>query len=521
MFCPRPMLLLTLALLATACTPPPAPPATPPPLPRMQFAKGSPPPKADPGRKARLLAAMPEVASFLARQREKIGYPGLAAGVVLHGELIWTAGHGLADLKRKTQVNADSVLRIGSLTKLFTGLALLKLRDQGKLALDQPVARYLPELGQVIYPTQDSPRITIRHLVTHTSGLPRVGKLDYFTRDQAVTEAELLASLKGLPLEFCPGTRTQYSNLAMGLAGLVVARAAGVPYRQFVTRQLLAPLSMSASVWQRDAVPAGKLATGYRRKEGKLMTSHHWRMGAAESAGGLYSTVRDMGRFISYQLAAWPPGDAPDKGPVRRATVRESHQVAGHGLPGTQLFGVNWAPLKHPTLGRVVTHTGGTFLYAATVWLLPKRGLGLVLLANSGGQDGQDVTKLAAVAAGALSLVLKHDPDPGLSLSPTLRQGIARVQAMLRQPSAELVQQRFSASFLKAVPAQRVLDLLRKTGQALGRCPTFTPLRVPRVAAAVVRLQCERGTAELTLYLGPGPARQITGFGLRGLSGKK
>jgi CubicO group peptidase (beta-lactamase class C family) len=482
-------------------------------LPPQKVAAGD---QAKPVRKHKmnLQAAKSELEALLQQQVKQLQVPGMAAGLVHDGHLVWWRGVGVQDLSSKAPVTADTIFRIGSITKIFTGLAILALRDAGKLHLDIPVARFVPEVSQVVYPTIDSPRITIRHLVTHTSGLPRMGKLDYTPADARITEKSLLAGLCGLKLEAAPGTRTKYSNLAMGLAGILVHRASGQTLRRYVATQILGPLGMKATVWDQSAVPAGRLATGYHRREGKAVTKHHWRMGASEGLGGLYSSLNDMARFMAFQLDAWPPHSAPDKGPVRRSSLRESHLVAGFALPGIQAFGVNWASIHHPKLGFSVAHAGGTYQYAAAVWMLPQRRLGMILLSNSGGDAGEVASKLPALAVALLDIVLKHNPDPGAKLSKPQAAALQQVLKLLENPDTDAVKQLFAPSFLKAFPLERVVDLLRKSGSALGSCTGHRVLQRIGEKGAVVQLTCEKGSAEVTIYLASPTDVSIAGFGI-------
>ncbi|RLB47760.1 MAG: hypothetical protein DRI90_26020 [Deltaproteobacteria bacterium] len=518
----------SLAVAACSASPPmtPAVPEPPPKiapmptvdLPPQRFATA--PPGTTPSTvvrptKEQVLAAAPDLDGLLKQALGKLGVVGLSAAVVLGRERIWAGSYGTRDRDGGEPIDVDTVFRIGSLTKLFTGLAILKLRDAGKLGLDDPVARHLPEIEQVRYPTTDSPRITIRHLVTHTSGLPRLGKLDYFSRKEAVTEPELLAGLKDLSLEAPPGEAEAYSNLGMSLAGLVVSRVSRQPYRDYVTEQLLEPLGMGASVWDQEAVPPDRLASGYRSENDSYRAGHHWRMGASEACGGMYSSAADMARFVGSQLDAWPARSDPPSGPVRRSSIRESHLLAGPGPSGARSFGINWGSISHPKLGFAATHAGGTLQYGATVWLLPERGLGLVLLANGGGEAGEVAERLSGVGGRMLDLILKQVPVPELTLSPALAAAATKVRALLAAPETDAIEQLFNEAFLKQFPPKRITKLLTQSADALGACTGHTPLQQSDAKTGVVRLDCELGTAEVVLVLESPTAAQLAGFAIR------
>src|SRR5262249_26511280 len=147
-------------------------------------------------------------------------------------------------------------------TKTLTGMALLQLRDAGRLGFDDPVARYVPELRTARAPTADSGPIRVRNLVTHTSGLPRMGQLDFGAWCE-VTEGELRRAAANAVLDFGPGTRAVYSNLAMAIAGLVIEEASGESYRSYMERHVLEPLGMTHTAWDPDQVPPEHLAKAW------------------------------------------------------------------------------------------------------------------------------------------------------------------------------------------------------------------------------------------------------------------
>jgi len=442
---------------------------------------------------------------FLTLRMARAGLPGLAVGVVVGDELAWTFAAGVQDRDSGLPVDENTVFRIGSVTKTVTGVTLLQLRDAGVLALDDPVVDAVPEIASIVAPSADSPAITYRHLVTHTSGLPRVGDLDYFSRpDEPVTEAELLAALDGVQLEFAPGTRTRYSNLAAGLAGLAVARLTGKPYRDQVTAELLEPLGMAATVWDPEAVPPDRLATGYPAEESA--GGHHWRMGEAEAMGGLYSSLSDMARYAAFQLEAWPPRDDPDDGPVGRASLRESHMIAGHASPVGQTFGIGWAVVQDEVLGHLVFHTGATYQYACSVFLLPRQGMGVVALANTGAPD-----ELDRMAKEALERLAEAFPGGVAVQDPALTWGLDRVKRLMADPDADLIGETFSPVFLNAIPTTAV----QRTFQSLGRvglCGEPELERLDGPGWGTFRMTCEHDVLQIFLVVDATPPHQIQGL---------
>jgi CubicO group peptidase (beta-lactamase class C family) len=156
----------------------------------------------DPDRTKKLASAFPAIDKLGQEAVTIHSVPGVSIGVVVDGQLVYANGFGVADGQARVPPDQDTQYRLGSLTKSFTALAVLSLRDQGVLSLDDPLARWLPEAAGLVYPTRDAAPITLRQVLTHTSGLPRDGQ---FRRNREPSEQEIVASLQGLELENPPG----------------------------------------------------------------------------------------------------------------------------------------------------------------------------------------------------------------------------------------------------------------------------------------------------------------------------
>lgn len=297
------------------------------------------------------------------------GHAGLAVAVVppaAGGEPPVVRTYGVRDARGTDRVGGDTIFRIASITKVVTGVALLQLRDAGALGLDDPVARWLPEARAL-------PPMTLRHLVTHTSGLPRDVPAG------GTSEEALLAKLAWVKPASPPGRRTAYSNFAMALAGPIIRRASGVPYRQWMHDRVLAPLGMASAGWERAELPAERVATGnlVTRDETGVHARpslSEWRMGAAEAFGGLYASVEDMVRFARFELTG--------VGPLSAASLAESQtpaiEVPGEG-PATR-YGVCWRLEVERGLAR---HGGATDEYGAAIAIDRRKGAAAILLSTA------------------------------------------------------------------------------------------------------------------------------------------
>jgi CubicO group peptidase (beta-lactamase class C family) len=329
--------------------------------------------------------------------------------VVVDGGLVWWRGFGKRDLKAGGEVTHATRYRIGSITKTVTSLALMKLREDGKLSLEDPAVKYIPELAYVLYPTRDSPIITIRHLMTHTSGLPRLGNFDYAKlRTDPVSEREVTDALAGVKLNFVPGTASEYSNFAYALLGIIVGRASGQRYRDYVSHEIFTPLGMQA-VWDFTAIPEAERPKGYERDGEGFKESHEWLMGASEGMGGIYASLDDMARYVGFEMTAWPPGARADAPPLSNASLREAQMILGMQPAGRRGTGAGWGILDLGPLGHGVWHNGATATFAASAVFLPHDGIGAIALTNCG-QVNDALDALTGKSVGLLVKAVKEPP---------------------------------------------------------------------------------------------------------------
>jgi CubicO group peptidase (beta-lactamase class C family) len=318
--------------------------------------------------------------------------------------------HGLADREGNVAATPDTVFRIASVTKTFTAAAVLALRDAGAVRLDDKVSRFLPELATASAPHRDDPAPTLRHLLLHAAGLPRSGPWVTKEPEYRSTEEEVIEAAQKLVID--PGTRHSYSNLGYAVLGLAVGRVTKTPYRDVVTQRFLGPLGMRSSTYDETKLPGARIARGYvdRAGGGSVVRAAPIANGAAEGAGGLWSTGNDLARWVRFQLAAWPPRDDADRGPLRRATIREGHMggldvelvtepVGDAVAVRARSQGLGWKVERSCAFEHLVEHGGDLGGYRTRLWLAPQRGIGFVLLANAGS------TPLDAIARRVLATI--------------------------------------------------------------------------------------------------------------------
>ena len=255
---------------------------------------------------------------------KKNHFPAIAYGIVLDGKLVHSNANGFLNLEKKTQATTSSLFRIASMTKSFTAMAILKLRDEGKLALDDPAEKHIPEMKDFKYLSVYAPRITIRNLLTMTAGFPEDNP--WGDRQLNDTDADLVAMLKeGVAFSNNPGEAFEYSNLGYAILGNIITRVSRMPYAKYIDEQILRPLGMNNTKWEYTEVPTDKLALGYRWEEEQWKTEPMLHHGAYGAMGGLITSIEDFSKYVSLHLSSYAAAPPP-KGPVTQSAIREMHR---------------------------------------------------------------------------------------------------------------------------------------------------------------------------------------------------
>lgn len=313
----------------------------------------------------------------------KDGQPGLAIGIVHKGSLLWAKGYGYADIERHIPVTTSTVFRIGSISKVFTALAVLQLREQGKLGLDDPVQDYLPWFT-VQQTDPDSPPISVRHLLTHTSGLPENAPGVSYTTHTGPARAELIKNLPDVATLYAAGSRRSYSNLGFGILGELVEAISGRPFTEYVERHILDPLGMSSTDLEPDPSMPG-LATGYStRTPGQVRRPVPFAENFNTPAGDGAASLQDMVSFVSLLMTE----SAESRGRVLSlATLRDMrrpHWVNDdwNGGAGLGLGGIRRRD------GRTLVRSGGDSPgFFAGFEMDVAQQLGVIVLANAYDSD--------------------------------------------------------------------------------------------------------------------------------------
>jgi CubicO group peptidase (beta-lactamase class C family) len=349
-----------------------------------------------------------ELAARLATFVQQNRLPGGVAGVVCGDELAWSAGAGLADIAGRAHSDPDMLYGIASITKTFTGTAVMQLRDAGRLDLDDPVVAWLPELRAMTSPFGPVEAVTIRRMLSHESGLAAEPPgTDWAVPAYQGAADQTLLRASEISVKLPPHARHKYSDLAYQLLGEIIARASGMPYPRYLREAILDPLGMPATGF--PPLPpelSARRATGY---DWRALSDHLNLapvMPPVWAEGGLWSCLADLATWVCFQLAAYRDGAAAS--PVLAAgSLREMHRpryLADDQW--TQAWGISWCATRQDSTSWI-GHSGGIPGFTSTICFDPTAQVGAIVLLN--GTSGSAALGID-LAAAARRLVVAQPP---------------------------------------------------------------------------------------------------------------
>jgi len=330
------------------------------------------------------------------------GEPGAAVLVVKNGETVLRKGYGLANVELGVPIQPDMVFEIGSVTKQFTAAAILMLAERGLLSIDDEITRHLPD-----YPTHGH-KITIDHLLTHTSGIPSYTDLPEWmgrVREDLKVE-QLIAMFKDRPLEFAPGERWAYNNSAYVLLGAVIEKVSGKTYEDFIEQEIFKPLGMTRSSYGHNTELVPGRVEGYDKGNDGYQRARYLSMTQPYAAGSLLSTVDDLARWSD---ALWGGKVLKPESLKRMLTPAK----LSSGSSTRYAYGLGIGEYAGRT---IVEHGGGIFGFVSDTLRVPDEGIFVAILSNNTGSNPQPEALAFRIAAKALGQpietrqTLKLDP---------------------------------------------------------------------------------------------------------------
>lgn len=463
----------------------------------------------DPQRLPRLMKALPQIEQMMEDRMLDAGIPGLAYGIVIDGKPVLLKGLGTRE-QTGGAVDADAVFRIASMTKSFTGLAILKLRDAGKLQLDDAVSRHVPELARWQPPTRDSGPITIRQLLAHLGGLPEDNP--YGDRFLDISPRDFSAWLaKGVPFSTAPGQGFEYSNLGYMILGQVVTQVSGRPYQHYIREEILKPLGMSNTFWSPANVPRERLVRGYRKEGDSLMAEPMLEDGVGGAMGGLMTSARDLSRYVAMMLSAFPPRDDVETAPVLRRTLREMQ--SGLGAPAitamrplaggpviarARNYGFGLGLTDDCRWGQELAHSGGLPGFGSHMLWLPEHGVGVFVMGNLTYAPAGGLARQALQILFDTGALQAREAQPSAELLQIAQDTTALVNQWSDTRAAALAA---SNLFLDRSLDKRRAEILAMR-EGLGACRPG-PLKAENALRGKLRIDCDQGWLDATLTLAP------------------
>jgi len=338
--------------------------------------------------------------------------PGAAIAVLRGGKLVKKKAYGLASVEFDVPVTEDTVFEIGSVSKQMTAAGIMLLVEDGKVRLDERISAYLPNTPEA---WKD---VTVRHLLTHTSGIKSYTSLDGFELSRRVKIDGFIKQLSPHPLEFTPGEKNVYSNSGYNLLAYIIETQSGKPYMEFMRERIFTPLGMTRT-WERNPLHIIKRrATGYETRDGKLI-GRDGNLTDLMGAGSIVSTINDM---IRWEEAL--RGNEFLK-PASRAEVWKQFQFNGGDMSP---YGFGWR-ISDVRGHKLIGHTGQTAGFGAAIFRYVENDLSVIALTNLGelGMGGMLATGIAKIYLPTMSLKkIKKNSDDDPVRSARFRSALER-----------------------------------------------------------------------------------------------
>lgn len=452
-------------------------------------------------------AAVPEVRKVFSDWMLDQRAPGLVWGIVKDGKLVHVEGMGVQDLEQRRPVTADSAFRIASMSKAFTAYAILGLRADGRLKLDDAASSHVPEMAGW------ADGVTVGDLLHHTAGF--VTDDPWGDRQQVRNPAEFTAMLKaGVPFQAAPGSAYEYSNFGYATLGRIITNSAGGPYQRYVNDAVFRPLAMGNTSYEVADTPTELLAVGYRWEDGRFKPEPMMKDGEFGAMGGIVTTANDYAKWVAHLLSGWPAAaQRQERGPVIRAMrtgggIPHSRTRPGKDAPDCRLTVIYAGGLVSGNdclLGGVLFHSGGYPGYGSHMLLLPEAGVGLFAFANR-----TYAAPLAPVwdAAGVLQragLAGKRS----VPISAALAEGYSAVRRMWADGRIDAEPRILAENMLMDRSAENwATEFTRLKGEN-GVCQTDTPIVAQGALSGSFQWRCTNGRINGQLLLAPTAVPQI------------
>lgn len=353
--------------------------------------------------------------AWIGAQVEYENIPGLSVGIVKDQELIWSNAYGFSNVENKVPASTGTIYSICSISKLFTSIAIMNLYEEGKLRLDDPVASVLPNFN-IQQKYEESGPITIRGLLTHSSGLPRESGAPYWTGPDFPfpTREEVKKELGQQETLYSASTYFQYSNLGMSLLGEVIEEVSGMPYDKYIEQLILNPLQLNNT---KPFMPEDRwgqeLATGYSaiKRDGSRDKVNLFNARGIKAAAGFSSTVEDLAKFAAWQFRLLDGGNEEI---LKPSTLKEMQRVHWVDPDFNTYWGLGFA-VSNNNGQKEVGHGGSCPGYRTSLSLTPAEEISVIVMMNAMSNPGKYSNQIGQILKKAKG---KEKKESGVDLSP-------------------------------------------------------------------------------------------------------
>ena len=476
----------------------------------------------DPMRMEKIRKALPAVEKIFRDYTEKNHIPGTVFGVVVDDALIFSGQIGFINLESKEPVRNSALFRIASMTKSFTAMAIVKLRDEGKLSLYDPVSKYLPQLKKLELLSTDAPEPTLLNLLTMTAGFPEDNP--WGDRQLEDSDAEFLEFLQGgIAFSTIPSSGYEYSNLGFAMLGRIISQVSGMPYQQYISEQIFKPLGMTQTFWEYEGLPAQLLALGYRWEDAQWKLEPMLHDGAYGAMGGLITSLDDFGKYMAFHLSAWPARSGPEKGPVKRSSLREMQQllgarlvvdtreVAGRTCPAMVGYGYGLRVRRDCQGILQVGHSGGLPGFGSNHTFLPDYGIGVIAFSN------RTYAPATAVCSEALQTLVREAAltPRQLPASAILETRKEQVLQLLKTWDPKLGNDFLAENFYLDSSREHRQQQAQAALDAIGPITGVEPIVPENQLRGTFRIRGEKGTLSVFFTLSPEYVPKVQALDIR------
>ncbi len=441
--------------------------------------------------------------------------PGIAYGIVVDDSLIVSSAVGLSQIENNIPASIKTSFRIASMTKSFTALAILKLRDEGKLSLSDPVIKYIPELEKMEYLTKDAPIIDIENLLTMTAGLPEDNP--WGDRQLSLSNEEFVNLISmGLSMSKIPSSEYEYSNTGYAMLGYIITLVSKMSYQEFIKTNILLPLGMNNTYWEYTNVPKAQLASGYRWEDENWKKEQILGDGVYGAMGGLITSIDDFSKYVSFHLSAWPARSDEDNGLVKRSTLREMHTPQFNFLnswnrdwnnePCASMIGYGYGLGISIDCKRIVrvSHGGALPGFGSNYAFYPEYGIGIMAFGNLTYKTPIPYNKLEKILFEKLDLQSRKLPA-----SDILEQKKEEIINLVSNGKVSLDKNIFAENFFMDISKERRIKEFQKILDKAGAIKNIQSIVPRNQLRGDFTIQCVNGNIKVFFTLTPEKAPMI------------